>query len=263
MRHLLTFDCGGAELAGSLDEAPGSTGLLMVTGGSQTRVGSHRMIERLAARLAADGIPCFRYDRRGVGDSSGADPGFRGSGPDLAGALSAFRAAQPQLTRVIGFGLCDGATALALCGDGLGGLILANPWLVEAEAGQPPPAAIRARYRERLLSRAGWRDLLTGAISYRKLFGGLLRIVRSAEGNLAQDVARALRRHSAPVRLILARRDATAIAAEAEWRRPQFAPLRARAGKITYLDTDSHTFARPGDEQALASAVRAALRQLG
>ncbi len=123
--------------------------------------------------------------------------------------------------------------------------------------------SIRARYRERLLSRAGWRDLLTGAISYRKRFGGLAKIVRPADGDLAQEVARAPRRHQVPIRLILARRDATAIAAEAEWRKPLFAPLRARAGEIIRLDTDSHTFARQGDEQALASAVRAALRQLG
>ncbi len=263
MRHLLTFNCAGAQLAGSLDAASGSTGLLMVTGGSQTRVGSHRMFERLAAGLAAEGNPCFRYDRSGVGDSAGDDPGFRGSGPDLAAALATFCAAQPQLTRVIGFGLCDGATALALCGERLDGLILANPWLVEAEAGQPPPAAIRARYRERLLSRTGWRDLLTGAVSYRKLLGGLAKIARPADGDLVQEVARALRRQRAPIRLILARGDATAIAAEAEWRKPAFAPIRARAGAIIHLDTDSHTFARPGDEQALALAVRDALRQLG
>ena len=263
MRHLLIFDCAGAQLAGSLDAASGSTGLLMVTGGSQTRVGSHRMFERLAAGLAADGVPCFRYDRRGVGDSAGDDPGFRGSGPDLAAAWAEFRRAQPQLTRVIGFGLCDGATALALCGERLDGLILANPWLVEAEAGQPPPAAIRARYRERLLSRSGWWILLTGAVSYRKLLGGLAKIVRPADGDLAQEVARALRQQRAPIRLILARGDATAIAAEAEWRKPAFASIRARAGEIISVETDSHTFARPGDEGALASAVRDALRQLG
>ena len=52
----------------------------------------------------------------------------------------------------LGFGLCDGATALALFGGeaGLDGLILVNPWLVEAEAGEPPPAAIR-----RALSQSG------------------------------------------------------------------------------------------------------------
>ena len=39
LRHLLTFDCAGAQLAGSLDKAPGATGVLMVTGGSQTQIG--------------------------------------------------------------------------------------------------------------------------------------------------------------------------------------------------------------------------------
>ena len=41
---------------------------------------------------------------------------------------------------MIGFGLCDGARALALYGDeaGLDGLILANPWLVEVEEGPRP-----------------------------------------------------------------------------------------------------------------------------
>jgi hypothetical protein len=52
MRRLLSFDCEGAALGASLDSAEGSTGLLLVTGGTQTRIGSHRMFERLAAALA-------------------------------------------------------------------------------------------------------------------------------------------------------------------------------------------------------------------
>ena len=37
---------------------------------------------------------------------------------------------------------------------GLDGLILVNPWLVEAEADEPPPAAIRRHYRKRC---SAWR----------------------------------------------------------------------------------------------------------
>ena len=74
----------------------------------------------------------------------------------------------------MGLGLCDGATALALFGKaaGLDALILVNPWLVEAEADAPPPAAIRAHYRKRLLSREGWKKILSGAVDYRKLLKG-------------------------------------------------------------------------------------------
>ena len=242
--------------------AAGATGLLLVVGGSQTRIGSHRMYERLAKSLADNGYPCFRFDRRGVGDSEGEDPGFKGSGPDLAAAAAAFRKECPALTRLIGFGLCDGATALVLFGDaaGLDGLILANPWLVETEAGEPPPAAVRQHYRKQLLSLAGWKKLLTGAVNYKKLWRGIRSIFsRRKDESLAQDVLQALLRHRLPAEAILCVGDATAIAAEAEIRRwPYDGLIRA----TQTIDTDSHTFARPGDEAMLLTAVLCALAEL-
>jgi exosortase A-associated hydrolase 1 len=235
MRRLMSFACAGDELAASLDGSGGRTGLLLVTGGSQTRVGSHRMYERLAKSLAELGYPCFRYDRRGVGDSGGEDPGFRGSGPDTAAAAATFRREIPGLERIFGLGLCDGATALALFGAeaGLAGLILVNPWLVEAEAGAPPPAAIRAHYRQRLLSREGWKKILSGAVDYRKLLTGLRRI--SAKPQISP------------------------LAAEQELKAPAFRGLVEGVQKVA---TDSHTFARPGDEAALLAATLRALEAL-
>lgn len=262
MRRLIGFPCAGDALAASLDEGGGATGLILVTGGSQTRIGSHRMYERLAKDLAGKGFPCLRFDRRGVGDSDGEDPGFRGSGPDIEAAAAAFRAAGPGLKRVLGLGLCDGATALALFGRlaGLDGLILVNPWLVEAQAGEPPPAAIRAHYRRRLLSVEGWKKILSGAVNWRKLLKGLRRISRPDEGSpLALETAAALKAGGLRAWLILARGDATAIAAEQELKAPAFAGLIE--GRET-IDSDSHTFARPGDEAALAAAVERALKAL-
>jgi len=262
MRRLLSFSCGKTEMAASLDGASGATGLLMVTGGGQTRVGSHRMYERLAKALSENDIPCFRFDRRGVGDSDGEDPGFRGSGPDIAAAARAFRAAVPGLERIIGFGLCDGASALALFGKdaGLDGIVLVNPWLVEAEADSPPPAAIRRHYRQRLLSREGWRKILTGAVDYRKVFKGLKKISEAEDRSpLAQDIARALRTSGLRSWLILCEGDATAVAAEAELKRPVFKGLIE--GRET-VPSDSHTFARLGDEAALLTATLRALKAL-
>jgi len=262
MRRLLSFACAGAELAASLDEAGGATGLLLVTGGSQTRIGSHRMYERLAKSLAALGYPCLRYDRRGVGDSAGEDPGFRGSGPDLAAAAAAFRREHPGLEQLIGFGLCDGATALALFGReaGLDGLILVNPWLVEAEAGEPPPAAIRAHYRQRLLSRDGWKKLLSGAVDYRKLLSGLRKISAKQEiSPLARDAAAALAASRLRAWAILAEGDGTAIAARQELETPTFKGLIEGTQMVA---TDSHTFARPGDDAALLAATVRALAAL-
>jgi exosortase A-associated hydrolase 1 len=261
MRRLLSFDCQGAELAASVDQVGGTTGLLLVTGGSQTRVGSHRMYERLANSLAKQGFPCLRFDRRGVGDSAGEDPGFRGSGPDLAAAAAAFRAAVPALERVMGLGLCDGATALALFGReaGLDALILVNPWLVEAEANEPPPAAIRAHYRKRLLSLEGWKKVISGAVDYRKLLAGLRKASKTQGSPLARDTAAALRASGLRAWLILAAEDATAIAAVQELKAPAFQGL-VEGREV--VKSDSHTFARPGDEAALREAVIRAMRTL-
>ena len=262
MRRLLSFNCGAAALGGSLDEADGSTGLLIVTGGSQTRIGSHRMLERLAASVASAGYPCFRFDRRGVGDSEGEDPGYRQSGPDIAAAVDAFRVACPQLKRVVGFGLCDGATALSLFGSqaGIDALLLANPWFVEAETGAPPAAAIKQHYRDRLTSADGWKKLLSGSVSYKKILKGLLKVAAPPPADLAQEVASALSAGSLPLTMILARRDNTAVAAADVWDSPRYRSIRDRNPEPTFIESDSHTFARAGDEVALENAVLGALR---
>lgn len=262
MRRLLTFPCESAELAGSLDRAGGGTGLLLVTGGSQTRIGSHRMYESLAKQLAKHGISCFRYDRRGVGDSTGEDPGFRTSGPDLKAAAVAFRTAVPDVEQVIGFGLCDGATALALFGKaaGLDGVILVNPWLVEAEAGEPPAAAIKRHYARQLASREGWRKILSGAVDWRKLLSGLSKISTRHQGSpLARETAASLRASGLRAWLILAEGDATGIAAARELEASVFKGLIE--GRET-IKSDSHTFAREGDEVALLAATVRAIRAL-
>jgi len=259
MRRLLSFDCNGAALGATLDAADGEIGLLLVTGGSQTRIGSHRMYERLAYALQENKITCLRFDRRGVGDSEGEDPGYRASGPDLTAAAAALRRERPALRRLYGFGLCDGATAIALFATeaGLDGLILVNPWLVETAANEPPAAAIRAHYRRQLLSWEGWRKLLVGAVSYRKILRGIAKLFSRQDESLAAAVAGAMARHRLPAQLILATGDATAIAAEAEFGATRF---RGLIGDIRKLETDSHTFARPGNEATLHAAVLAAIR---
>lgn len=264
MRRLTTFDCEGDTLAASIDEAAGTVGLLIVTGGTQTRSGAHRGLVQLAAAVAAAGVPVFRFERRGVGDSGGADPGFAGSGADIAAAAAAFRAECPHVRRLLGFGLCDGATALALhhAAAGIAGLVLANPWIVEPAADLPPPAAIRRRYLDRLTSISGWRRLLTGGIDYRKALRGLAAIRRApATAPLAAGVAAALRAGDVPAEIVVATRDATAIAFIDAWRGADFAAVRGRA-RLTEIDSAAHSFAPPDDAARIAAICIEAARAL-
>lgn len=255
MRRLMRFDVAGDACGGSLDEAGKSTGLLCITGGTQTRSGAHRMLQELAVAVASAGHPVFRYDRRGTGDSEGEDLGFEASGADLAAALSCFRDALP-LDRVIGFGLCDGATTLALhaSSSDFAGLLLANPWFVEAASGDPPPAALRAHYSARLLDPAAWARLLRGGVNIGAAIASVRKAADTDTGVLADRVASALARFDGPVRLVLSERDATAIAAKACWAGAGFEKVRAQ-GELVSIVTDAHTFARDSDGAALAAHV--------
>ncbi|GAA3248551.1 hypothetical protein GCM10020258_01900 [Sphingomonas yabuuchiae] len=161
MRRLISFPCEGATLIGTLDEADRDTGLMIVSGGNEPRMGAHRGQAMLAARIAAHGYPVFRFDRRGVGDSEGANGGWTSSGPDIAAAVDAFADAA-NLSRIVGFGNCDAAAALAMFGAdaGFAKVLLSNPWLSEEPDALPPPpqsAAIMRRSWSTRPNGCGWR----------------------------------------------------------------------------------------------------------
>ena len=248
VRRLIAFPCQGETLAGTLDPAKGATGVLIVTGGNEVRWGAHRGMAMLAARLAAAGVPVFRFDRRGVGDSSGENRGFRSSGPDIAAAAAAFRTEQPQVTRLAGFGNCDAATSLALFGRaaGVDALVLANPWVIESDGPLPPPAAIRARYAQRVRDWREWQRLVTGGVDLRGLARGLRRATAPAGiGGLADEVAMALAGWR-EVTVLLADRDNTAVAFADALQGEAFAGVRGRV-RVERRATESHSFAREGD----------------
>lgn len=224
-RLSLTFGCGSLRLAGTLDTAPGRSGLLIVSGGNEIRSGAFGGQAAIAARIAAAGFPVFRFDRRGIGDSEGENRGFRSSARDISAALDAFRAMAPQLERVVAFGNCDAASALMLArGAGCDALVLSNPWTIDADEGEaadatPPPAAIRARYREKLTNPREVMRLLGGGVNLRKLAEGLIRAAGPppAPSSLAQEMAAGLGEFGGDLRILLATADRTAQVFEAAW----------------------------------------------
>lgn len=251
--EVLSFPCRGETLFGvlSLPEAEAEAAVLVVVGGPQTRVGSHRQFVLLARALANAGFACLRFDYRGMGDSTGALRGFEAIDEDIAAALAALDARLPRLRRRFLWGLCDGATAAVFHAAGnasVDGLILLNPWV---RTGQGEARALIANYyRGRFLSRAFWSKLLCGGLDLKaraKEFLVNWKSSRQASSPAALDLparfALALRRAGKPVLLILSGRDLTAAEfSEAAQREPLASALASVALNRCEIREANHTF---------------------
>ncbi len=255
-RLQLTFNCEGTTLAGTLDTAPSTSGLLIVSGGNEVRSGAFSGQAALAARIARKGFPVFRFDRRGVGDSGGENRGFRKSRKDIEAAVAAFRAIAPNVDRVVGFGNCDAASALMLAeGTGFDALVLSNPWTIEVSNAAPPPAAVRARYAGKLKDPREVLRLLSGGVNLGKLARGVVQAARpgAAPSSLAGEISAGLSAFDGPARIVLASADRTAQAFEANW--PQVDPRVAHCAGATHAWVEPH--ARDFLEGELLAMLRA------
>ena len=161
------FPCDGEELVGVLHRPRAGTaatcGVLIVVGGPQYRIGSHRQFVYLARALADQGIPVFRFDYRGMGDSSGRLSGYTDIQTDMACAIDAFQQKVAGLTKVVMWGLCDAATASVFYASGderVKGLVLVNPWVYSPQGAAK--AYLKHYYLDRLLSKGFWRKVLKG-----------------------------------------------------------------------------------------------------
>lgn len=187
----LTFDCDGDTLIGILHMPEGASrdvGILIVIGGPQYRVGSHRQFVLMAREFCSAGYPVFRFDYRGMGDSTGVPRTFEKVDQDIRAAIDTFVAAVPGLREVAALGLCDAASAAMMycCTDGrVGGLIIMNPW-VRADATQAS-ALVRHYYSARILERSFWTGILAGRIHLWKSASGLLEAMRRARKVEAPD----------------------------------------------------------------------------
>ncbi|MEM9644378.1 MAG: alpha/beta hydrolase [Planctomycetota bacterium] len=114
-----------------LDETVSSTGMgvIFVTAGMLTSCGPYRLHQRLADKLAHQGVPSMRFDLSGIGESLAVG----GGGSSIDRAAAEISEAVSELTtrtacdNVILFGLCSGAddaVQAALSDERIGGLVL-------------------------------------------------------------------------------------------------------------------------------------------
>lgn len=190
----LAFDCAGDELLGILTQPdePSEIGVVIVVGGPQYRVGSHRQFVLLARALAEAGHACLRFDHRGLGDSAGRMRDFEHIDQDIGAAIDHMLVRIPSVRRVVLWGLCDAASASLLYWDTkqdprLAGMVLVNPWVRSDDLA----ATVRVRhyYGQRLLKVDFWKKLLSGRLAVRQSIGELLAQIgkATAHGRRSSD----------------------------------------------------------------------------
>lgn len=218
------FPCAGEQLLGVLcaPVRPAETGVVVIVGGPQYRVGSHRQFLLLARRLAGEGFAVFRFDYRGMGDSTGEARNFECIDDDIAAAIGAFQAACPNVGKIVLWGLCDAASAALLYwharrDERVSGMCLLNPW-VRSEA-TLARTQVKHYYGQRLLEREFWLKLFRGEVHVFASIGGLLHKLRlsAAAGKANREplpfqrrMAMALRAFPGITTLVLSGRDYTA-----------------------------------------------------
>lgn len=175
-----TFDCDGCLLLGVFEEAnsPPRRGVLIVVGGPQYRVGSHRQFTLLSRDLAKSGFTTLRFDHRGAGDSGG-DTDFEDMGPDIGAAIDAFVARYPSVEEVVLWGLCDAASAILMYAPSdarVRGLVLLNPWVRSEQS--LAQSYLSSYYLSHVLQADFWRRLISGKVgiasSVRELWRNVL-----------------------------------------------------------------------------------------
>ena len=168
----IRFACEGCWLYGVLSmpqsTSPSTTrGVVLVVGGPQYRVGSHRQFTLLARELAQQGVPVLRFDYRGMGDSEGEIRDFLDVDADLRAAIDAFIAEAPAIREVVLWGLCDAASAAMLYShqdSRVAGLVLLNPWARTEEGAAR--AYLKHYYLSRLMQPGLWRKIVRGQFDY-------------------------------------------------------------------------------------------------
>lgn len=199
----IVFDCADESLVGvaSVPARPREVGVVMIVGGPQYRVGSHRQFVLVARHLASHGIACFRFDNRGMGDSTGAFRDFEVIEEDVGEAVNALIAAVPQVRRVVLWGLCGGASAACLYAAldaRVCGTLLINPWVRTEASGAK--TYIKHYYGRRLLDPAFWRKLARGQVGLGAAVSGFLSTLRKAAGG--RRTKRASNEPAAPATLL-------------------------------------------------------------
>jgi exosortase A-associated hydrolase 1 len=260
--------------------------VLMITGGPQTRVGSHRGYVQIARGLCASGACVLRFDYRGIGDAEGAWLGYNWAETSIKAALDWVAEHFPAQRRVALWSLCDGAAASLVFGHRLGsrvaGMVLCNPY-VHGEAARAE-AILKGYYLRRFTDPAFWKKLLAfkfNPLTFVKSFAGILKSASGArrqsaaaapeddptgfdENTLSPRMIAGIRAFGRPITFLLSTSDITADQFRALLaRHKEIGPLRKR-GLVSerLIEGADHTFSNLEHKRRVTGESLAALQAL-
>lgn len=272
--RVIVFGCEGSELIGILHDAAierqSGYGVVVVVGGPQYRVGSHRQFVLLARDLARAGHVVLRFDYRGMGDSTGRSPGFENVGADLRAAVEALIRETPAVSRIAVYGLCDAASAAMIWGvtdTRIDRLIVVNPW-VRTAAGEAG-AFVRHYYGRRLLQASLWKKVLSGGFAFGPAIRDLLaKVVAARRAEAPRDGGRGetfqqkmlagFSTFNGKILVVLSEDDLTAKEFEAlsgsdpAWRRS----MSRSTVRVCHIPESDHTFSTLSAKESLQRTVR-------
>jgi uncharacterized protein len=261
--HALLVAAGDQSLPAVLHRAAGAprAAVLIVVGGPQYRVGSHRQFVLLARHLADAGCTVLRFDYGGMGDAGGEVRTFEDCGDHIRAASDRLLAEVPAGTKLVLWGLCDAASAIMMYASSdarITGVVVANPWArhTATQAG----TMLRSYYLRRLLSADFWRKLLGGGVRVGESVGSLAKNVREAgggaePGGFIDRMRIGVEKLRCPMLLIISERDLTAaeflltVERSGPWQKA-LAALRLTRETVPGAD---HTFSRRAWRDSVAA----------
>jgi exosortase A-associated hydrolase 1 len=186
------FDWQDKTLHGIYSHGDNSIAVLIVVGGPQYRVGSHRQFVKLSRALANAGISSLRFDCSGMGDSDGELQPFYANSQAIKLAVDELIKQNTAISSVVIWGLCDAASAALLyCyqqpDPRVTGLILLNPWVRQQHS--HAQVMLKHYYWQRLSSKAFWQKLLGGGLNPLQSLKELLQTYKTSKSNQSKNLA--------------------------------------------------------------------------
>ena len=254
------FDCGANQLVGIHHHSNKNVkvtrqALIIVVGGPQTRIGSHRFFVDLARHLAKQGIDVFRFDYTGAGDSSGQPADFCDVQQDIKAAVGFFKTQLPSQCQLSLWGLCDAASAISmyLLQDKqkiISQVFLLNPWVHQTASAAK--VKITSYYWQRICSIAFWKKLLQGRVKLTESVSDLKEISKdlqtktNATTNYLELMYQGLKKSNLPITVILSEQDLVAqeflllIKSNLQWQKL----IASTNVSLTTVNQANHTFAK-------------------